>query len=378
MKKAFLFMLTILLSLQIVAQDDNIEVINIENEAVRAYMKDSTYFKTSGGWNTVVYNYSKNASYGKNLDWPAGKLVTWTPSVPADQISDVVIMVSQDSTYRNFDTFYPDNVTDRSFTIRNLLPNTTYYYAVEEEHKNGDYKILTTGRFRTVGQVRMIQVRNAHNVRDIGGWKSLYGGTIKYGILYRSGSLETMNAKGRHDFKDNLNVRAELDLRSESRRKNSALGEDADFLLLPTDAGTKEMTKSDPTFPKELRWIIERMKEGKSVDWHCALGCDRCGAVSFLIEGLLGMCEIDLCRDFELSSFKAGYNRPRSHVASMLKLIKGYAPNESLAKCFYEYWKSKGMKDEELQFFINFMIDHPNGKVFDTVDISSPNLKLNE
>ncbi len=361
-------MLGILLSLQIVAQEENIEVINIENEAVRAYMKDSTYFKTSGGWNTVVYNYSKNASYGKNLDWPAGKLVTWTPSVPIDQIADIVIMVSQDSTYRNFDTFYPDNVTDRSFTIRNLLPNATYYYAVEEEYKSGDYKILTTGRFRTVGQVRMIQVRNAHNVRDIGGWKSLYGGTIKYGILYRSGSLETMNAKGRHDFKDNLNVRAELDLRSESRRKNSALGEDADFLLLPTDAGTKEMTKPNPTFPKELRWIIERMKEGKSVDWHCALGCDRCGAVSFLIEGLLGMSEIDLCRDFELSSFKAGYNRPRSHVASMLRLIKGYAPGESLEKSFYAYWKKIGMTDEELQFFINFMIDHPNGKVFENAD----------
>ncbi len=351
--------------MQITAQD-NLEVINIENAAVSAYMKDSTYFKTSGGWNTVVYNYSKNAAYGKNLDWPAGKFISWTPSASIDKIKTFVIMVSQDSTYRNSVTHYPDNPTDKSFTIRNLLPNTTYYYAVEEDHTDGSYEIISTGRFRTVGQVRMIQVRNAHNVRDIGGWKSQYGGTIRYGKLYRSGSLETMNANGRHDFKDNLNVRAELDLRSESRRKFSALGEDADFLLLPTDAGTREMSKPNPTFPKELKWIIERLKDGVNVDWHCALGCDRCGAVSFLIEGLLGMSEIDLCRDFELSSFKSGYNRPRSHLASMLKFIKKYGPEDNLAKCFYKYWKSIGMTDEELQFFINFMIDSPNAIIFES------------
>ncbi len=362
MKKILLLSLSLLLSLQIFAQDD-IEIINIENEAVRAYMKDSTYFKTSGGWNTVVYNYSKNTSYGKNLDWPAGKLVTWTTTLPANQLKDIVIMVSEDADYSNSLTYSPDNITDKSFTIRNLLPNKTYHYAVGEQPHDGEFKILTTGTFRTVGQVRMIQVRNAHNVRDIGGWNSLYGGTIKYGMLYRSGSLETMNAKGCHDFKENLNVHAELDLRSESRRKFSAFGEDADFLLLPTDAGTREMIKKNPTFPQELRWIIDRLKEGKAVDWHCALGCDRCGAVSFLIEGLLGLSEIDLCRDFELSSFKSGYNRPRSHLASMLKFIKTYAQGESLQKSFYTYWKSIGLTEEELDFLINHMVQLPEGYV---------------
>lgn len=374
MKKILFLTFTLLLSLHIIAQE-NIEVVNIENDGVRAYMKDSTYFKTSGKWNTVVYNYSKNGGYGKNLDWPAGKLVTWTPSVAANQIKEFVILVSRDSTYSDAATHYPDNVTDRSFTIRNLLPNCTYFYAVEEVRNDGTFEILTTGKFRTEGQVRMIQVRNAHNVRDIGGWKSQYGGTIKYGILYRSGSLETMNAKGRHDFKENLNVRAELDLRSESRRKNSCLGEDAGFLLLPSDAGTREMSKANPTYPAELRWIIEQIKSGVSVDWHCALGCDRCGAVSFLIEGLLGMSEIDLCRDFELSSFKSGYNRPRSHLASMLKFIKGYGPADNLAKCFYEYWKSIGLQEEELDFFINYVVDLPKGHVVVGSDVIVDNNK---
>lgn len=377
MRKIILFIFSLIISLQIVAQED-LEVINIENAAVHAYMQDSTYIKNPGNWNTVVFNYSKNqALYGSNLDWPAGKFVTWKTTVATEYVLDIMILVSQTPDFKDAATHYPDKITDNSFTIRNLLPNCTYYYAVEEILTDGTINVLTSGKFRTEGQVRMIQVRNAHNVRDLGGWKTQYGGTIKYGKLFRSGSLETMNDKGRHDFKDNLNVRAELDLRSESLRKFSALGEDADFLLLPTDAGTREMVKANPTFPRELRWIIDRLKEGKSVNWHCALGCDRCGAVSFLIEGLLGMSEFDLCRDFELSSFKSGYNRPRSHIASMLKFIKKYALEDNLAKCFYEYWKSIGLTEEELNFFINYMHGFPEDHVLYESPAETDDAKIN-
>ncbi len=349
----------IVFAIQVVAQED-VEVINIENAAVRAYMDDRTYEENPGSWTTVVYNYRDTTLYGKNLDWPAGKKVTWVTTVPAEDLQDVIISVSENKSFANAATHYPDNKADTVFTIRNLLPHRLYYYKVEELHHDGRAKVLASGKFRTEGQVRMIQVRNSRNVRDIGGWWSQYGCPIRYGVLYRSGSLGAMNKKGRHDFAGNLKVGAELDLRypRECPHNVSRLGEDADFIRITHEAGAKGLTKFSNVYPRDLRWIIERLREGKNVNWHCAQGCDRCGAVSFLIEGLLGMSEIDLCRDFELSSF-AGYKRPRAHVKSMLDVIRRYGPKDNLAKCFYEYWRSLGMKEEELDFFIMFMLDLP-------------------
>lgn len=357
-------------------------VVNIENPALRAYMADSTYERETGPakWNTVVYNYSKDARYGKNLDWPGGKLVTWNTTTPLENIQEIRItavnMNFEDGQVGKVSTHNPDNLTDRSFVIRNLFPNCFYEYRVEEIHKDGSRKELTSGMFETVGKVRMIQVRNAHNVRDIGGWSSLYGATIKYGILYRSGSLETMNALGRHDFKDNLNVRAELDLRQESNLKSSRLGPEPDvkFRLKPHDAGSKGLGQNNKVYPEDLRWILglimpskystNKNDQPRAVDWHCALGCDRCGAVSFLIEGLLGMSYVDLCRDFEISSFKAGYNRPRSHLGSMFKIIYNYGPKDDLARCFYNYWLSLGMTEEELDDFINHMLNFDDERTY--------------
>lgn len=369
MVKLICFTIGLVFSLHVCAQDD-IEVINIENAAVQEYMKDMTYLENPGTWNTVVYKYSRDyARFGNNLDWPGGKRVEWTSTVPTSDIKEYIISVSQNEDFSDAATHYTDKPTDRTFIIRNLLPNCTYYYRVEEHLNNGSVNILNKGKFRTIGQVRMIQVRNSHNIRDMGGWKSQYGRSIRYGILYRSGSLESMNNKGRHDFAGNLKVAGELDLRQESHLKTSRLGEDAAFLLIPHDAGTKGLVNNNSVYPRDLRWIIGLLKEGKAVDWHCAMGCDRCGAVSFLIGGLLGMSEFDLCRDFELSSFTRNYNRPRSHVGAMFKVIRKYGPEDNLAKCFYEYWKSIGMTEEELNFFINYMLGYPEDHVLDTSGI---------
>ena len=102
--------------------------------------------------------------------------------------------------------------------------------------------------------------------------------------------------------------------------------------------------------------------EGKNVDWHCAIGCDRCGTVSFLIEGLLGMYELDLCRDYELSTLSLGRNnkRTRGSLKGMINFIKNYGPDNDLKQCFYNYWRSIGMEKDELDYFIYLMLDISN------------------
>lgn len=357
MKKLPLLLFSLISSLVSWAQDD-IEIVNIENPAVRAYMADSTYFHDSNFTHSVITKYNNEARYGANRDWPAGKTVKWTRSVAVDQIQSICISVSEDADYSNAFTYYPSALTETSYVIRNNFPNCIYYYKIEEHHKDGSVTLLGSGKYRTVGQVRMVQVLNNRNVRDIGGWPTQFGVPVRYGVLYRSGSLDRMTEAGRHAFVDNMGVMAELDLRGESRLKTSKLGQGADYFLLPHEGYMKDLKNNPKIFARDLRWIIARLQEGKAVDWHCAIGCDRCGTVSLMIEGLLGLSEIDLGREYELSTF-SGYDRPRSPLKQLINHVKTFGDPADLAGCFYNFWLSIGMKAEELDYFRGVLLGTP-------------------
>ncbi len=359
MRKVFL-LISLLISISLFSQP-GIEVVNIENEAVSDYMKASKeIYSSNNNYSISIVSKYNNSKYGNKLHWPRGKKVVWSHHSPISEISNILISVSEESDYSSSFTFIPSDKSATSYEILNLIPHRLYYYKIEEILLNGNRNLLLSGIFRTEGQVRMIQVPNCSNVRDIGGWPSQYGGTVRYGRLFRSGSLNSITSEGRHKLIDNLGVVSELDLRYEVNQSYSSLGRDKDYDRRRHEAGVQGLKKSKADLVKDLRWIIKRLDEGKNVDWHCAIGCDRCGLVSFVIEGLLGLSELDLSRDFELSTFSLRSNnqRPRAHIKSMLDYIKKYGPSDDLAKCFYNYWLEIGMHSEELNHFLGIMLDN--------------------
>ncbi len=363
MKKNLILLFAVMVAFQLWAQD-TIEVVNIENRAVRDYMADAqrTYTQNDDYKVSVVTKYNNSDIYGKKLYWPNGKLVTWEPTVPPEEIKEILITVGEREDYKGAYTFNPDENDVSSYMIRNLLPNRLYYYKVEEIRVDGTVTQMAHGKFRTEGQVRMIQVRNNSNIRDLGGWPTQYGVPVRYGRLYRSGSLERTTRQGRHDFVDNLGVVAELDLRHEVKRTTSCLGEDKDYLRISHGMYLSGIKEKNDVYVTDLRWVIMRLHEGKNVDWHCAIGCDRCGTLSFLVEGLLGLSELDLCRDYELSTFSLSRKnkRVRSPLKSMLNHIRTFGPKDDLAKCFYNYWLSIGMEKRELDYFLHIMLGVKN------------------
>lgn len=354
----------LLIAFQLWGQAD-IEVVNIENQAVQDYMADAerTYTENPDDFRvSVITKYNDSSKYGTKLYWPAGKEVTWTPSAQPEDISEIRVTVSEDKDFRKCVTHNPDDNKVDTYVIRNLLPNRTYYYKVEEILKTGEIEEKAKGVFRTVGQVRMIQVRNCSNVRDLGGWPTQYGKPVKYGRLFRSASLERITSRGRHDYVENMNVVAELDLRYESKRETNCLGNDEDYLRLGHSGYLDGMTKKNWVYPVDLQWINSKLRQNKNVDWHCAIGCDRCGTLSFLIEGLLGLSELDLCRDYELSTLSLGKKnkRVRSPLKGMINHVKKFGPEDDLARCFYNYWLSLGTPREELDYFLSVMLGIPD------------------
>lgn len=345
------YAITLLLSLFAISMLAQMEVVNIENGAVQAYMKDSTYFRDPNYNTTVVAKYN-NTKYGNDLDYPQGKNVTWKPTTAAANIQEINITIQAKQDYQ---VFHPTSTSASSYLIRNLLPNQVYEYSVEEVLKDGTVNIVASGQFETVGQVRMLHIAGARNVRDIGGWPSSLGGRLQYGWLYRSGNLDRVTAKGIHDFCENLYVGAELDLRKESKRKTSPLGDDKDYMVLGHSSYNTGLKTKSWVYVEDFKFIAQRLREGKSVDWHCAIGCDRCGTVSFLVEGVLGVGDVDLCRDYELSTFSK-QERTRNYAGSMIRFIKEHGPQEDLAQCFYNYLIGIGVAKDDIEVIRERMI----------------------
>lgn len=65
---------------------------------------------------------------------------------------------------------------------------------------------------------RLLSVPGTHNLRDLGGYVTADGRTVKWGLIFRSDNLHELN-KGRDAFKA-LNIRSVTDLRSEPERKD--------------------------------------------------------------------------------------------------------------------------------------------------------------
>ena len=355
--KQIILSLIMLVSCPIWAQT-SIEVVNIEHPALQAYLADSTYYFNDDIDVSVIDRYADKELYGPHLDWPQGKTLTWTPVASPDRIAEIRITLSEDIDFSDSLTYFPK--TDAtSFTIYNFIPNRTYYYRAEELHLDGTSSLITSGVFRTVGQVRMMRIEGADNVRDIGGWPTQFGVPIKYGKLYRSGHLDEVSPASYHDFVENWHLGAEVDLRglfkNEPHLSASKLGSQVKFTRVVSDSYALESQRKQ--YVRSLRWIIFQMRQGKVVDWHCGVGCDRCGTLSFLIEGVLGVSEIDLCRDYEISCFR-GHKRPRGHVGfrKLLPFIKKQGPKDNLAQCFYNYWLDSGMTINELNYLRQEML----------------------
>ena len=337
----------------------SIEVLNIEHPGLQAYLADSTYFYNDSIDVSVISKYANTDIYGPHLDWPQGKQIVWSRSKPVTQITEFCITLSNEESYRDSITYFAGSA-DTTYTLYNFIPNRTYYYKVEEWHIDGSRDVVLTGVLKTVGQVRMMRIEGADNVRDIGGWKSSLGGSLRYGKMYRSGHLDEVSEASYHDFVENYGLGAEVDLRglfkTEPHLSASKLGKKVKFTRVVSDSYALESNRKQ--YVRSLRWIIFQMRQGKVVDWHCGVGCDRCGTLSFLIEGVLGVSEVDLCRDYELSCFR-GHKRPRGHVGfrKLLPFMKRQGPKDDLAQCFYNYWLDGGMTGNELNYLREVMIE---------------------
>ena len=168
------------------------------------------------------------------------------------------------------------------------------------------------GTLKPLDFLRWIRTRNnsaeAWNVRDLGGW-ACDGGTVKYGLLIRGGKL---SAEDRAVLVGEMGIQHDLDLRGregggsgdEPEMTESPLGKDvwytrtqqyAWYALTPVE-----------TWQAYFRCVIDAVTHREPVYFHCTAGADRTGTLACMLEGLLGLSQSDIDKDYELTTFYSG------------------------------------------------------------------------
>ena len=194
--------------------------------------------------------------------------------------------------------------------IYNLKTGTRYEYKATFTLSNGAVT-GTFGEFTTKATPRFMKIGGLKNVRDIGGWKTESGKTVKQGLLYRGIELDgasksefTVSAEGLTTMQETLGIRFDMDLRAAGVNGNKvdALGKGVIHTYYPI-SNYSDVLQQDHN--ERIRRIFSDLanKNNYPVYLHCTYGRDRTGTVAYLLEGLLGVSKEDAARDYELSAF---------------------------------------------------------------------------
>ena len=229
---------------------------------------------------------------------------------------------------RSFDAFVRYETAINAFTFEGtLIPGETYYYRVKDASEN---LIVNDLSFKVDDSrsLRTITVDGVSNVRDLGGWTAKDGHKVQYGKLYRGAALSGITNKGINTFLDTLGVKTEIDLRGDSPSQDLS-DPRLTYLNYPIWMYTTIIPDFTLTYPyggptvgfesfqiPNIKLIFETLADESNypVYYHCAVGADRTGTISYLINGLLGVEFDDLTRDFEITSFSGAGDRYRSFV----------------------------------------------------------------
>lgn len=296
--------------------------IDIHTPLMRAFLEDSND------------NCSKYADGMASAENPLPVRFSWT----CRNDYHYILKVSENKDMIDPWIFGTDNCY---YDVYNLKIGTRYYWTVDGVDDGNTVHTTGIETFTTLDAApRNLYIGGSvGNARDIGGWCTENGKKVRQGLVYRSRAFDEYSAlnnetvvyltpDGRNTMKNLLGIRTEIDLRISHEEEEgyppaektaSALGEDVTYYHCPILLGPENYLNSVAS----LRKIFSILADSNNypVAYHCAVGADRTGMLTYLINGLLGVSREDLVRDYLITNFsyQQWYRQPVSggYVATL-------------------------------------------------------------
>lgn len=240
--------------------------------------------------------------------------------------------------------------------LENLFTGKTYYWRVEGTSSSGSFTVAGDSP-------RVIDIDGVTNVRDIGGWRE----DIKQGMLYRSARLSEnktgeslITDEGRKTVVGELGIKTEVDLRDSKNNEYgsitaSAAGEEVRYIHYPMKSGGSYLILNIPVLPGLFE--ILGNEENYPLLFHCAIGTDRTGVVAFLVNGLLGVSEEDLYRDYLISNFAlVKVIRTPGDIREYIEYMDRY-PGETLSERIESFLLESGVEKSDIDSLRRIMTE---------------------
>lgn len=267
-----------------------------------------------------------------------------------------------------------DNGTQNAYTVKVRKGSYTFYNITpgvggEFYVRNGD-KIVQKGHLRPTGALRMIysETQGLQNMRDLGGW-ACDGGTVKYNLLIRGGSVIDATDTDRNTWVKLLGIDHDVFVKTYSGSQlagreqygtKSPLGERVTLYQKDLSSEGSENKRNFANAKEQMNGIMNSIFDhaiaGETTYFHCLAGADRTGMVAIVIEGILGISKSDIDKDYEITSFNC--QRERNHIGYIadINILREYPGVTFRDKCVY-YLLDCGITLEKINAFRNAVID---------------------
>ncbi|MEG3166277.1 tyrosine-protein phosphatase [Sphingomonas sp. PB2P19] len=174
---------------------------------------------------------------------------------------------------------------------------------------------------------RLLPLQGGQNFRDLGGYRTVGGRTVRWGLLYRSGSMHNLTVAD-YGYLGKLGIRAVCDFRAREERQveptNWPAGKSPrmladDYSMRTMGGGNFDLTKITPEqakgalaamYPSILtqfngqyrRMFAELLSGNAPLAFNCSAGKDRTGIAAALLLTALGVPRETVIEDYLLSN----------------------------------------------------------------------------
>lgn len=312
--------------------------------------------------NDYSYTVKDASDYGSNTD---GAIISWGYENP-DNVKEVIVKFADNEALTDSISIKASKPTKRSkegsVCVPNLYTNTTYYYQIVVTMKDSTTVKSDVLSFTTVGP-RVMTVAGIKNMRDLGGWTTTSGQTIRQGLIYRTAKPNDLTPAGQYYMIEDLKIRTELDLRNPKSESDAPVESPLqDRLNYINISGVSYLSVWEN--PKRIseEFDVFLHEENYPIFFHCAAGADRTGCLAYLIEALLGVDENYLIADYEITPnrYRIGSTDDEGRIYDMVSFVSVLKklPGETLQeKARYYLVESCGISNASLDWFIDFMLE---------------------
>ncbi len=301
---------------------------------------------------------------------PIPLTVKWSAS-DSFKTEKVTVYLSESSDMSNAVEY--DATSSKALSIENIKTGITYYVravatAGDKTEQTEIYPVKIAAGPRVFNPSGM----GINNLRDIGGWTTTDGKTVKQGLVYRSGEFDKLTDKGRAVLTA-LGIKTDLDFRRQgdevaSEFKNrSPIGENVNYISIETAAYFYGLFNSQTA--EAVRKFADL--NNYPILFHCAAGADRTGTMGLIISSLLGVDDRWLIADYELTTARSraykGNGSDTDGFYSLWSAVQSRKGNTTQEK-LYTAMSSLGVTDMEMSNIYNIMMT--DSAVFDASSLS--------